>query len=356
MSDVAASVDSGASTGAESVGSQSNASVGESRQVSPPANDNGSAESKSSAPRSGKPANDNGQSEAALKRKVRRMGEEAELDVDTAYKMLSDDFEHEFVGPGGKPMKARWADLVRAKQYEAGVEQRLKRAAEAEKRNLTFLDDGRKNPIEFLEMHLGIDDAEEWAMQLARQRYDRDMQLQTLLQSKNPQDHLRFQQEMRQLERERLERRDRATKSQQEREMKAQREQQMRGERDRIMRQEFESLGVPFSRDTMELAETIYSRYRNADVMLQPRELAAEVQKQWRNDRRSWLGGLPLEQLAELMGDELRGKLRDYETTSVKEQRKEQRQQAREESPAPRPQPRKDTGLSDRDFRRKYGS
>jgi hypothetical protein len=189
-------------------------------------------------------------------------------------------------------------------------------------------------------------------MQRAREKFERDHQLLRLAQT----DPMRYHAEVQRMERERLARRDRVQKSLADREQREAQEQHQRQERDRVMRQEFEAVGVPFGQDTFAMAQAIYQRYREADIRLQPNELAAEVRKQWRAERGKWMRSIPREDLLEYLGDDLRSWLREHEATTVKEQRRQERavvREERDERPAQR-QPAK--GMTDVEFRRKYGA
>src|SRR5688572_23706351 len=63
------------------------------------------------------------------KYKYKRGEQELEEDGESLAKKLSDDYEHEFSGPGGKKFKLAWPDIGKRIALSEGAKARMERAA-----------------------------------------------------------------------------------------------------------------------------------------------------------------------------------------------------------------------------------
>lgn len=250
----------------------------------------------------------------ALKRKLKRMGADVELDADTAFSMLQDDYEHEFTGPGGKAVKLAWPDIARQVQLAQGAAARAQRAAEAEKKQAEAIEWGRKNPGAFIESQLGIDDHEAWAQRIAYARYQREQEL-TALATDNPSEyHRQIEQGVQQ----RLERKAALEKHRADSERRNTESKQQREAAQREATAAFKAIGLPWTAETREMASKIFREYQQADVLLKPADVADLTRKQYQLARRAELGAMPPEALFAMLGEDTRTKLRAAEVEAMK--------------------------------------
>ena len=252
--------------------------------------------------------------EAARLYKIKRGGEEREIDGDELAKRYSDDYEHEFTGPGGKPLKMKWDDVSRAVQLSTGAMTRVQRAAEAEKRLQEAREWGKQNPGAYIESQLGIEDHEEWAMQIAQQKYEREQEL-VELQSSNPSEALR---RITDGIAKRMERKQQLEQHRMQQETRQREQSQQTQQAQAKAAEAFQSAGVPWSSETRAIASEIFNQYRQADVNLREAEVAKLVKRELHNRRRAELSALPPEELHSLLGADVITKLRAFDVQQLK--------------------------------------
>lgn len=346
---------SGGSGGSSSTsaGGVSPGGVGESRQVAPPthdysATDTGADSDAAEASESGQPSEP---IEAKPKYKIRRGGTEAEYEVDQLVQMLGDDYEHEIPGVGGKPMKVRWADMVRHSQMGDGYMTKMREAAEMRKQIAREYEAGKQDPVSFLESRLGIEDADRWAIERAGAAFKEEQRL-FALREQNPSE---FTREMEKRALAKLERRQSVEKRAKE---SAEREQQQAHARQAKINEvqgALKAQAVPVNELTTQLAGKILYEYAQAEHQLAPDQLAHLVRKQWDGMVRGFIGSLPDDQLLRYLGDDMRARLRSLEVGAARGAKKPAHVQQQAEPQRQQPAQQQSKGMSDADFKRRFG-
>lgn len=271
------------------------------------------------------PSNDNGGETASEKRarlKLKWLGREEEVDADELAKRFSDDYEYEFKGPGGKPMKARWPDIERHVQLSAGAKAAIQRAKEQQDQWRQQVEWGKapENRLAALEQMWGIEDAEEWAYEIAAQKVQREAELAQLAQA----DPLQYHRRMQQMLNEKNAHRQRYGQQQQQR---AQQEAQRRAEGERqeqAVKAELKAAGVAVTPHNVARAWYISRENRELGIELEPRQMAAILRKELDSEILGHLDSLPPEKLLAYLGDKRRGLLREAELAATKAAKKAQ--------------------------------
>lgn len=291
----------------------------------------------------------------ASKYKYKRGGKELEHTGEELTAQLSDEFEHEFVGPGRKPVKMNWSGISRAVQLSEGALERMKQAAEKEKRYQESIDWGKdpKNHGAFLESQLGVKDHRAWAQEIIKQQIAEEAELLELLKNNPDQYHSRMRENARKdLERQQAFDKHTASREQQQKEYA-----QRRAEVEREATDALKAVGLPISDHVKALAGKIAREYGEAGMPLEHADLAALTREAYVKDVFGWIDGHDDESLVKLLGDDRRKRIRELEIKSAKSGAKDKE---REERAAAREQgggngARQGSGLSDADFEKKYG-
>ena len=292
-------------TGGQAPPSASGRTVGD----TPDASDTGGAERRATAAAEKK--------EAARLYKVKRGGTEREIDGDELAKRYSDDYEHEFVGPGGKPIKKKWDDVSRAVQLSEGAAARATRAAQLEQRLAAEREAGKKNPRDYLRDYLGIDDPKKWVFEQAREDWKRNAEIEELLVS-DPQRAREMIQEDARLDAQRVTERERAAaqaRSDKERSDQATREATSQWER------AFQGQGLTWTDETIGLARAIVAKYQQSDVVLPMAEVATLVKRELHTQRRKEFASMPIADLHALLGPEITAAWRAHDVAALKGER-----------------------------------
>lgn len=258
---------------------------------------------------------------AAEKLRLKWLNREEEIDDPKAElsRRFSDDYEYEFRGPKGAPVKAKWADIERHVQRSSGAENAI-RAAQEERKSLAAAREwGKKNPHAYLQRHLGIQDPEQWALDVARKRFEQETEIANLMAN----DPIAAQQKLREIERTRLTQAQEWEKQEQETRAQSERAQQARQANEQKMAGELQRAGIKPSRETMARAAAIIMDHRQLDIELTYDQVAGELRKQMRqellsqfDEDKDWLS---------LLGDKRRERLRQLEIEAVKKAKKEQK-------------------------------
>jgi len=273
------------------------------------------------------PANDNASDAPAPKYKVRRGGKEEEYDADTLAKMLSDEHEWEFRGPKGQPVKRKWQELERDVQLSAGAMEAMKRAKTREQQieqQLAWAKENDDNRVAFLEQFLGVEDAEQFALGIAKKLYDRQIEMQRLSQE-NPMEH---QRRIEQIALQKFQRKQQWESRQREHQQQQQARQAEVQKLDSELRQQLESVGVQATPHNLARAANIYRQHRELDMDLPIDQIAALTRKEIEGEV---LGYFDKQgpNVFKLLGDKRRAFLRDLELKAVEAAKKQQRTEQR---------------------------
>lgn len=278
---------------------------------------------------------------AKPKYKFRRRGEEREHEAEELAKMLDDEYEHEFRGPKGAPVKRKWTELERDVQKAAGAENAI-RAAQEERKALTQSREwGRKNVADYLQRYLGVQDPEAWALDVARKRFEQETTINDLMMG-NPAkgiqpDPYRAQEMLRELERNKLTRAQ--TWAQQEAEARAAEEKRTASVRDiqSKVAAELQKVGIKPTPHNMARAAAIHRENRELDIDLTFDQVAAELRKTLRAELLAALDEEP--DLIGLLGEKRRAKIRELEIAATKDAKKAAAKAAPKPAPSARPVP-----------------
>lgn len=251
--------------------------------------------------------------------KLKWLNREEEIDdpAGELTKRFSDDYEYEFRGPKGAPVKARWADIERHVQRSSGAENAIRAAQEERKRMNESREWGKKNPHGYLQRHLGIQDPEQWALDVARKRFEQETEIANLMAN----DPIAAQAKLREIERARLTQAQEWEKQEAEARQASERAQQQRQANEQKMAGELQRAGIKATRETMARAAAIIMDHRQLDIELTYDQVAVELKKQLRAEllesfdgEKDWLA---------LLGDKRRERLRQLEIEAVKKAKKE---------------------------------
>lgn len=249
-----------------------------------------------------------------------RVGEvEEELPGDELVKRLSDDYEHEIPGPGGKPWRGTRAEMVRMAQRGLGAEMKMREAAAIQKRLADMDEAGKQDVPAYLHERLGIEDPEEWIRQAARQLFQRDQRVMQLMQSQDANERwegFRMQTELANA----VAARKGALAKKLDADAAAQREQQQNVAARKAQAQEvFKAARVPFNAETEAIGQKIWTDHFEATgLRMTDQEVAAAVKREYTRARRAELEALADEDVFPLLGDKLRERLRALELAAIK--------------------------------------
>lgn len=321
----AAAVDTGtgASGAADTSGADAGAGAGAdptavARQAERDAVDNDPATGKPRA----KPKESTAEAVKALY-KVRHGGAEVELPGDELAKRASDDWEHEFTGPGGKPYRMNREQLIRHAQLGIGAENKMRALSERERAFTQSIDFAKKSDADklaFMVSHLGIEDPDMWILQQAQSLQQKRAHIQELEKAGRGQEAYELRQKI--IE-ERLSREKHLEQARQKHEAEERQHQERTKEHHGKVQGAFEKAGVPWSRETFERAEAIHKRWAQIDVPKTYDEIAAEVAKEFRDERIKELRAFVKREGIKWFPDDLRRELRELELESAKVAKKE---------------------------------
>lgn len=244
----------------------------------------GEAASQSALGGSAKPAASKDKAEPAEKPpapvfKYKRGGAEAEADGEALARMVSDDYEHEFTGPGGRPHKMKYTDLVQHAQLGLGADAKMRALAEERKRfdeevRAAAGDDNAR--MAFMMQRLGIEDPDMWAIERAQTIAQARQQAAELMQQGRGGEAVAI---LERLQAERMQRRDMLDRAMKQR-AESERESGERMQRHQAnVRAAFEKAGIPWTRDNFEAAEAAHERWARLDIAKSYGEIASEVGK-----------------------------------------------------------------------------
>lgn len=299
------------------------------------------------------PANDNAAGETAAEKRIRLkyMGREEEIDDPRKLaERFTDDYEWEFTGPGGKPVKKRWPDIERDVQLSSGAQERMKQANAMRQQQQALIawakEDGFKNLPAALEHLFGVDDAFDIAEQLTFQRYQTRAQREAVAAqlAVNPDDP-RLRQEFERLLAAESQAKHFRRQSWSEKWGQHQGQgQQVAAEsqrREQVTRGELKNVGVKETPHTLARAEYIRrTAEREYGIQLEPRQVAHQLRKELDAEVLEHLDAMPVEKLLSYLGESRRAKLREAEVAATKAAQKAQRQAA----PAKRAEPSSSNG------------
>jgi hypothetical protein len=256
----------------------------------------------------------------AQRAKLKHLGREVEYDPTELPKWFDDDHEIEFPrGPGGKPLKRTWRDIERDVQLSGGAQEQIRRAQQARAQLQQERELGKKNPYEYLQRHLGIEDPETWAYEQARKRFEQEQEIMTLMQ----QDPIAAQNKLRELERGKLTRAQEWEKQQRETQAQEQQAAQRRQQNEQAMAGELTKVGIKPSRHNMARAADIIVEHRRLEIELSHDQVAAQLRKEQRAELLASLDAEG-ENIIQLLGPARRAKLRELEIAAVKNAKKQQ--------------------------------
>jgi hypothetical protein len=283
--------------------------------------------------------------------KARVLGRDFEGSQEDLLGMLSDDFEHEFTGPGGEPVKLNWAGVGRAVQMSHGALARMQQAKELQKQleqQRVWAQENPDNMAAYLETHLGVEDHEAWVIDRAKALYQRDQELEQMHQNAPSEYHRR----MKELAQARFERKQAWEKRQAEQQQAAKDRAAQTAEVRREVEGALKELGLPLSDTVLAHAGRIFREYRDADFQIEWPQLAQLTRDAHRKELRGSIGGLGDDELLSVLGDGLRERLRKLEADAARgarnEARREQRAEQSQETPA---QGKKKKWISDKEYK-----
>lgn len=334
---------SGAGSSSSSAGSGS--SGGESRQAVPgasPANDPAGGAATASADAKAAAA------KAAAKYKLKRDGKEFEHTGEELVKMLGDDYEHEFRGAGGEPLKLNRRELARAVQRSHGFEQKMRDLSGREK---AFADDqswamekgqewtddmGEKhfefpNLLSFLETRLGVPNAEAWAMRLYSNALAKQNEIAQLEAKGERQKAWRLLQQMVKSQSDRKEARDKMLAKRAEEQKARQAHEEKLG---RLYTDALKEAGLPTDKRALGVVRRIMQENAELGIKLSKQDAMDLARKEIYGTHRSFISSMPREQLLAFLGDDLRGLVRELETEALRGKKNEERREQRAEERA----------------------
>lgn len=275
----------------------------------------------------------------AAKYKFRRRGEEREMTGAELAALLDDDYEHEFRGPKGAPVKHKWSEIERAVQKAAGAENAIRAAQEERKALNQSREWGKKNTLDYLQRYLGVEDPEAWALEIARKRFAQETEIHNLMFGNRElgiqPDPYRAQEMLREAEKAKLTRAQ--AWAQQEAEARANDERRMASNREinQKVAAELQKAGLKPTPHNMARAAQIHRENRELEIDLTFDQVAVELRKQLRAEL---LASLDEEQdLLGLLGEKRRAKLRELEISSTKQAKKDAKAAEPKKPPAPAP-------------------
>lgn len=278
----------------------------------------------------------------APKYKARRGGKDAEFTGAELAKMLSDDHEEEFRGPGGKPLKLKRADIERRVQQSEGWEARMREANELKQKYESKRDIAKGTPEQleaYLESELGMN-VEQFVMGRVKQMRDRDKKLthlnSPLVQGQdgkwyqngeyNPNEYNRLVSEQAQAKFDRKQKLDQAVREASEATERTTRETADRTSR---LGAALKEGNVAVNDATMKIAETVLQEHIQLNVQLTAADLQRQVGQRYRESILGELQKMDDAGLREFFGPDFRARLRKLEVDTAKGAKKEEQIQQR---------------------------
>lgn len=280
----------------------------------------------------------------AQKFKVKRGGKEAEYDADTLAKMVSDDYEDEFPGAGGKPMKLRREEVARRVQLSEGAMTKMREANEYKARLAAEREAGKANIPAYLENHLGVEDYHGHIMREANRFLQQERQLNALSQRTNvdgtPNPNYNISEYHRQMELQARQKFERKQALEQARAQAEQRQVEQRG----IAERRQNAIGgalregkLPVNNVTMQIAESIVQEHIAADHELTAATLQSLTRQRFHELMHSYMDSLDEDGTRGFLGDDRRAKFREFEVRWSKAQKKEARAETAPVAPITKP-------------------
>lgn len=280
-----------------------------------------------------------GETAAEKQERLRLKWLDREEEVDDPRKLaerFSDDYEFEFKGPGGKPLKQRWPDIERAVQLHTGAERAMGRYNEQRRALEQRIERGRANNheqlLDVVEEMFGLEDAMPWIEKVYVQHYQQQAQLAELAgkisqDPTNPQLTWQYNQQLQAMAQARAQRQNK-WRAEQQAQAEKQREAMAQGQRyDQDLRGHLKAAGVPVNDHTVARAYWLKRKHQEQmgeDVPLEPRQIAARLRQEIDGEIRGQLSSMPAEKLLPFLGDKLRAVLREAELAATKAARKQQ--------------------------------
>jgi hypothetical protein len=303
-------------------------------------------------PRAAKDASEAAKAKALYK--YRRAGAEAEADGDTLARLVGDDWEHEFTGPGGKPRKMTYTDLVRHAQMGVGAQQKMTQAAEEQRRWREAVDFANKSDddkLAFMVSHLNIEDPDMWILKQADALEQKRSQIIELEKAGRGAEAYELRQKI--IE-ERLARGKRLEEQRAQREQHERQRQEQSRERETKAREAFGKVGLEWGPDIERRANTIADKWAELDIRKTYDEVAAEVAAVVRDERIRELRAILKRDGLKWFPEDLRRELREMELEAVKAAKKEAAAPAKAEVERAAAKPVEESkGVSAREFMRR---
>lgn len=283
--------------------------------------------------------------------KAKRGGAELELDVETAYRMLGDDYEHEIPLGGDKKGKFKWNEIERRVQRSEGAEELMRKAASLRKEHEEQVAFARQNPDWGLQALLGIEDPDKWASDHLMKRIEDEAMLKKLAQT----DESAFFAEMEKRAADKLARKN--AFAEQKRQLAEQQakaaENEKRGRA--VIEAALKEAGMPVNarmeRHVLKAISDLQELgYRPPNLVA---DVVAAASKAYQEESFGWLDEVPDERILELLGPDRRKRLRELELAIVsgggapKKEKTEAPREARK---------RESTEISEAEFRKRYSS
>jgi hypothetical protein len=290
------------------------------------------------------------------KLKARVLGRDWEGTQDELLQMLSDDYEHEFAG-GDETVKHNWQSLNRQVQLAQGALAKMQQATEARKRFEQQIEWGRDNPWDHLELHLGVENVDNAIIQRARELWQQNQELSALAdRTSDKYDPVEHQRRVEAMVRARQERVSKYQEAQRAREAEQQQRQAQQKEIDQSVRAALKDAGLPDSPAVMSKAAEIFREHSKAEIQLEWGELAALTKTAHLKEQRATLANAGDDDLLELLGDQLRARLRKIEADKVRGTKAAETKAAAAKKAEAKPAPkRSEKGLTEAEFNRRFG-
>jgi len=202
---------------------------------------------------------------------------------------------------------------------------------------------------QYIETHLGVDDHEKWALDVARELYGRQQELDKLMQT-DPGEYHRRQQE---LARSSVERRSAWEKRQADAKADAEQRGRARADTARDVTAALKDVGLDATDAVMQVANRIFNDYRQAEYDIDWPQLAALTRDKVRQDQRQGLAAMDDDTLLATLGDKLRERLRKAEATAARGSTSGAAA-AKPAAKASAPEPGSSKGVSDAEFNKLF--
>ncbi len=278
------------------------------------------------------------------KAKLKHGGQEREITVEEALSMLSDDYDHP-VTVSGEERKVKRDELIRGYQKSGGAEQLMRKAAEQRKALEDQIAYGRENPQWVLENVLNVGDHEEWAINVVKQRIQRERELAELYEA-NPLEHSN---RMMKLAEERLARKTAYEQRQREQAEQQRISQERMRELDAKATAAAKAVGLPLTAQTRAVIGQLWNKYRELGYEAPIEEIIHEAKQEYVREVFGFIDQHDDDKLLELLGNDRRKRLRELELRKVGNGASNGKQQ-RAESESREPAPKKVREITEAEF------